>query len=128
MDSKSNQISQVRIITKNGQTFNFWNISAITTTSDCPQLNKTIDSELDNDLDDNSVLVEQFSHVSELIENISQQCLHIVQHANKDSDIATDTLGLSKLTNTEHETLVGLITPLIEEVGDLHGFINKRRR
>ena len=127
LNSKNNQISQVKIITENGQTFDFWNVSAIQTPSDCDKLNKTVNS--DEILSNYSVFIEQLSWISEVMIDISQQCMQVSDaDKNRNTEVPEDSLGISMMTNTERETLMNLITPIINEVRDLRSFINENRR
>ena len=127
LDSKNNQISRVKIITENGQTFDFWNVSAIKTPSDCDKLNKTVNS--DEILGNHSIFVEQLSWISEVMIDISQQCRQVLDSDNnRNTEVPEDSLGISLMTNTEHETLMSLITPIINEVMDLRSFISENRR
>ena len=99
LDSKNNQVSQVRIITENGQTFDFWNVSAITTPSDCEKMNKIVNS--DEIINNQSVFIEQLSWINETMKDISQQCLQVSNSNNKrNSDLPVDPLGISMMTIT----------------------------
>ena len=153
--NRNNHVSKVRIITENGQTYDYWNVSVITTTSDCIPMNKTVNSEeeseykeqsvcieqlsLINEIVDNmseieskskeqSVWIDQLSLVNEIVDNISQQCLQLTQDDDLHTDKSIDTLGLTQLTSKDRETLIGLINPMINEVRDLREFIHSRRR
>ena len=127
INNKNNNISQVRIITENGQTFDFWNVSHITTTSSCLPLNKTINSEFDNSQIEQTTLVDQLTFVSEIMENISQQCQQI-SLTDLHSDKSPDPLGLTTLTYNERETLMRRIMPMVYNVRDLRESLNYNRK
>ena len=54
--------------------------------------------------------------------------MQITQNDDLTIDMPFDTLGITQLTSKERETLIGLITPMINEVRDLREFIHSRRR